>query len=80
MSINIEELKRLHREAAPSNWTDLFVNEPGYDIEIWLDGSHEKAVMRYTDNEEQLVCFLRNNCKEIIEALEFSKNRDEAKV
>ena len=61
MSINIEELKRLHGKVKETKWS----YEPA-DMINCLDAD--------------LICYLRNNCEEIIEALEFARNRSEEKV
>lgn len=85
MSINIEELKRLHKEAPKKEGIDLTGNDwhvafyTNQDTVSIFSNGYEIADNVNTEDAE-LICFLRNNCEEIIEALEFSKNRDEAKV
>ena len=82
MSINIEELKRLHGDSDK----DTYYGE-------WIFDEKEQSILKWIGNhcvysvantliakEAALICYLRNNCEEIIEALEFVKNRDQTKA
>ncbi len=87
MSINIEELKRLHGEGTSTDWSIYDVPHPqGHDFVIGVQRTEDlKDVISPTEGfdwreDAELICYLRNNCEEIIEALEFARNRSEEKV
>ena len=87
MAINIEQLKRLHEESTPPHPRIAGCHNPfSYTVYpsmtlFWTGGTNEGEIARFEkESDAELICYLRNHCTEIIEALEFSKNRDEAKV
>jgi len=85
--INVEELKALHEKATKGEW----VENDGYSIGLkghsYGYPSDGKTVAGLDDGEYiqninaisdgKFICYLKNNCTEIIEALEFMKNRRE---
>ena len=66
--INIDELKRLHRQGTGGRWTGVFASTFTDEAVISIDGKDK--TYQVTPKDEDLICFLHNNCEEIIKALE----------
>ena len=75
MNINIEELKRLHEKATQGKWQ---IGEMDYEkmIEVRDDDDEGGTIVVHVQEnsldtvDAEFICYVHNNCEEIIQALE----------